>query len=287
MSASLAAISASAPDKVYLVSRVGDDALGRQAREQMSAHRVRADFISTDPRNATGTVTVTLPMDGSPVYCIQQPAAWDAIPATPELTALAPMLDALCFGTLAQRSTVTRRTLRRFVESTRPDCVRVFDINLRAPWWTQEMLPWGCARATILKMNHEEVPQLAQALGVPLRAPVEFANFVLREFPIRLIAITRGANGSLLATHEGIAEHPGIAVKVVDSIGAGDAFTAALVHDFLRGSSLAAMNETANHWGAWVASQRGGMPQILDVLRGEWKGEPETFHFPASRLRSG
>ncbi len=260
MSANLA-IAENSVDTVFLISQVGNDSLGRQAREQMAAHGVQPDFIFIDSELPTGTVTVTLAETG-PTYRVHEPAAWDAIPTTPELTALAPTLDAICFGTLAQRSAVTRRTLREFVEAARMECARVFDVNLRAPYWTQESLEWGCAHASIVKMNEEEVPQLARALAAPTSTPLEFANFLLREFPVKLVAITRGAQGSLLRTREAIEEHPGIPVQVVDSIGAGDAFTAGLTHAFLRGCSLEAIAGQANRRGAWMTTQPGGMPPL-------------------------
>jgi len=256
--ASMAKIAAGSSSTIFLVSRVGDDALGRQAREQMAAHGVAVDPISTDPRLPTGTVAVTLDSVEGPSYSIHRPAAWDAIPSTPELSALATGLDAVCFGTLAQRAAVTRETLRGFVEATGADCVRVFDVNLRPPYWTPEALRWGCERATIVKMNQEEVPLLAEVLAAPLRAPAELADFLLGKFPVKMVAVTRAANGSLLTTRTGVHHHPGIAIDVVDPVGAGDAFTAALVHAWLCGDPLAAIAEQANRWGARVAAQRGG-----------------------------
>ncbi len=263
MSANVArTVSRESAGHVFLVSRVGDDALGRKAREQLSAHNVDPEFISIDPRHPTGAVTVTFTAEGSPAYCIHEPVAWDYMPGIPELFALAPTLDAVCFGTLAQRSDVSRGTLRRFIESTAAGCVRVFDVNLRAPYWTQEALAWGCARSTIVKMNLEEVSQLGHALGASPgeQNPLELAHFLLRRFAIRMVAITRGAEGSLLVTREETHDHAGVPAEVVDPIGAGDAFTAALTYSVLRHLPLALVAEAANRWGAWVAKQHGGMP---------------------------
>jgi fructokinase len=270
MSANFTATSKEMAAAVFLISRVGDDSLGREACQQLATHHVKLDFISTDPQHPTGTVTVTLDAEQSPAYRIHEQAAWDYIPAAPQMAALAPALDAVCFGTLAQRSAVSRETLRSFVESTRVDCVRVFDVNLRAPYWTPETLAWGCARATILKMNLEEVPHVAQALAAPgqQQTPVRLAHFLLRQFPVELIAITRGAKGSLLVTRKETHEHPGVAVELVDSIGAGDAFTAALTHSVLRRCPLPLAAEAANRWGAWAATQRGGMPWMDKHLAG-------------------
>lgn len=285
MSANLAAVAASPSvvsvsqrDEIFLVSCVGDDSLGRQALDELSAHGVRLEHISVDPQHATGNVTVALDTNKGPTYRIEKEVAWDYIPETPQLAALAPTLDVICFGTLAQRSQMTRRTLQRLVETTRSDCVRVFDVNLREPYWTSEELEWGCAHATILKMNDAEIQPLAQVLGPSLKSQtfLQIAHFLHAKFSIELIAITRGAKGSLLVTRETAHDHPGIAVGVVDLIGAGDAFTAALTYSVLHQLPLPVMAEAANRLGAWVASQRGGMPIMNESARHEWKKAVET-----------
>lgn len=263
--AQMSAGTASQPaDEIYLVSRTGDDEFGLQARKQIAANHVRSDHISVDPDHPTGTVAVSLDERTGPAYRIHKNVAWDFIPKTPQLAALAPTLDAVCFGTLAQRSPVSRRTIRSLVEDTRADCLRVFDVNLRAPDWTPEAVLWGCAHATVLKMNLEEVPHVGQAVGASgqEREPLQVAQFLLRQFPIRMVAITRGGEGSLMATREDVLDHPGIAVQLEDTIGAGDCFTAALTYYALRGFSLRVLAEAANRWGAWVATQRGGMPHL-------------------------
>ena len=251
--------------EVFLVSCVGDDPLGIQAREQLVAHRVRPDFIAVDPSRPTGTVEVQLDAERGPRYRICSPVAWDAVRDTPQLTALAPTLDAICFGTLAQRSPVTRATLRSLVKATRPGCLRVFDVNLREPDWTAEAILWGCAHATIFKMNHEEVAHIANAIGAEgQETPLQVAHSLLDQFSIQLVAITRGPHGSLLVTRNAVNDHPAIPVHVVDSIGAGDCFTAALMYFSMHHRPLPILAEAANRWGAWAASQRGGMP-FLDA----------------------
>lgn len=265
LAAMSAALSVATGDQVFLVSRVGQDSLGKQALQELAKHHVQLDYIASDSSHSTGTVTVALSAEAGPTYSIHEGVAWDYIAETPALLALAPTLDAVCFGTLAQRSAVTRKTLRSLVAASKPDCLRVFDVNLREPYWTPEALLWGCTQATILKMNHEEVPHVAQAVDAPAmeQTPLQVARFLLSKFPIQLIAITRGGHGSLLVTRDAAHDHPGIpAVTVVDTIGAGDAFTAALTHYALRRSPLAVLAEAANRWGAWVATQRGGMPYV-------------------------
>ncbi|HEY5256561.1 MAG TPA: PfkB family carbohydrate kinase [Acidobacteriaceae bacterium] len=251
--------------EVFLVSSVGDDPLGQQAQEQLLARRVRPDFVAIDPDLATGTVEVRLDPKLGPLYRIHKPVAWDAVRETPKLAALASMLDAVCFGTLAQRSPITRATLRAVVSATRADCLRVFDVNLRAPDWTAEAIFWGCERATIFKMNAEEVEHIANAVGAEIRdTPLQVAYRLLDQFPIQLVSITRGSRGSLLVSRDAVNDHPGIPTRVVDSIGAGDCFTAALTYFSLHHCPLRILAEAANRWGAWATSQRGGMP-LLDA----------------------
>jgi fructokinase len=251
--------------EVFLASCVGDDPLGIQAQEQLIAHRVHSDFIGVDRRHPTGTVDVLLDANHGPQYRIRENVAWDYIAETSPLSALAPTVDAICFGTLAQRSSITRTTLRALVEATHPDCLRVFDVNLRAPDWTAEAIAWGCAHATLFKMNQEESGRVANAIGSEKQqTPLQVAHSLLDQFPIQLVAITRGPQGSLLVTRDAVNNHPGIPAHVADSIGAGDCFAAALTYSSLLHRPLPVMAEAANRWGAWAASQRGGMP-LLDA----------------------
>ena len=257
--------STAAIGEVFLVTCVGDDPLGQQARQQLIARQVHPEFIAVDRGRPTGTVEVQLDSARGPRYRIHKPVAWDDVRETPQLATLAPILDAVCFGTLAQRSPITRTTLRSLVAATRPQCLRVFDVNLREPDWSAEAIRWGCARATIVKMNDEEVAHVAEAIGAQNRnTPLQVAHSLLDQFPIQLVAITRGPHGSVLVTRNDVADHPGIPTRVVDSIGAGDSFTAGLTYAFLRGHPLPILAEAANRWGAWAASQRGGMP-FLDA----------------------
>ncbi|MHB1937252.1 MAG: PfkB family carbohydrate kinase [Acidobacteriaceae bacterium] len=251
----------SSADEVFLVTSVGDDPLGVQAREQLMAHRVLPDFIAVDRSHPTGTVDVLLDASHGPQYRIRENVAWDYVAETSQVTALAPTLDAICFGTLAQRAPVTRATLRSLVAATRADCLRVFDVNLRPPDWNADAIAWGCAHATILKMNLDEIAHVAHAVGVTQeQTSLQAAHSLLDRFPIHLVAITRGPHGSLLVTREAVHDHPGIPAHVADSIGAGDCFTAALTYCWLRRSCFPVLAEAANRWGAWAASQPGGMP---------------------------
>lgn len=250
-----------------VLSRVGRDELGSEAVEVLNGFPVDTEYLQIDAERETGRVTVAL-KDGQPEYTIHQPAAWDALELSDEWVQLAERADAICFGSLAQRCRQSRMTIQELVAETREDCLRVFDVNLRPPFYTSEVIEESLELASVFKMNDAEVPQVCELLGLSAEGELkDAARRVLREFPeLRLVAITRGGNGSLLVAREEWHEHPGVPAKVADTIGAGDAFTAAMMHYLLRGANLAVVNEAGNRWGAWVASQRGAMPELPDAV---------------------
>jgi fructokinase len=267
-------------NRAVVASRVGADALGAEARSELESLPVESGWLQSDGEYATGTVTVTL-RDGEPEYTIHEPVAWDRLALTPEWVELAHTADAVCFGTLAQRAEVSRETIVGFLDATRRECVRVFDVNLRAPFWSGEVLREGLGRATILKLNAGELRQVLMGMGVcpyPTEAQdddaiLRGARQLLERYPVELVCVTLGGQGSLLVTRKEHHRHYGLAATVKDTVGAGDAFTAALTHYYLEGAPLAVLNEAGNRWGAWVASQVGGMPpmraEILEKVSGE------------------
>jgi len=253
-----------------ILSRIGRDDLGRMAVERLEPLPVDTSFLEIDPVHETGRVTVSF-KDGQPSYTIHQPSAWDFLELSDDWVRLAERADALCFGSLAQRSPQSRQTIQMLAAQTPSSCVRVFDVNLRAPFFSAEVIQESLELCTVVKMNDAELPQVLGLLGLPTddHAPQEWlrlgAERLLDEFPtLDLVAITRGADGSLLVRRGEWHEHSGIPVEVADAIGAGDAFTAAITHYLLRGADLATLSEAGNRWGAWVAAQSGGMPPLPD-----------------------
>lgn len=261
-----------------ILSRIGRDDLGRQAVSVLDPMPVDTENLQIDPVHETGRVTVEL-QNGQPSYVIHQPAAWDFLELTDDWVRLAERVDAICFGSLAQRSLESRQTIQTLAAQTSSKCVRVFDVNLRAPFYSSEVVQESLELATVMKLNDTEMPVVLGLLGLPAGeagdpgALRSGADRVLAEFPtLRMVAVTRGAHGSLLVTREAWHEHPGIRTTVVDTIGAGDAFTAAMTHYLLRGggvdgNGLATLNEAGNRWGAWVASQQGAMPALSEQIR--------------------
>ncbi|MCU1302897.1 MAG: carbohydrate kinase [Candidatus Sulfotelmatobacter sp.] len=246
-------------DKGIPASRIGNDSLGDEALERLANLGLSADFVQRDPIHPTGTVKVEIE-SGQPRFDIAQPVAWDFMDWTSQWHELAREADAVCFGSLAQRSEQSRSTIRRFVNATRPQAVRVFDVNLRQSFYSTQVLSESMTLATIVKLNHEELPKIMHLFGLENRGEKEAALSLLSAHGLRLVCLTRGDAGSLLVSADECSEHLGVKVKVADTVGAGDAFTAALVHGYLRGTPLAQINETANRVGAWVASQSGATP---------------------------
>jgi fructokinase len=255
-----------------IATRIGTDPLGREAMAFLKTTPLDTRYIQEDFSRVTGTVTVALEQ-GEPRYTIHEPVAWDFLEFTPHWLALAEQADAVCFGTLAQRSPASRRTIESFLHETRPECVRVFDVNLRAPFFTPEIVEQSLELATIFKLNADEMPQVLSLLGFPDSEGItpDFllngARQIIDQFPVQLVAITLGAQGSLLITRKEVDRHPGYPAKIVDAVGAGDAFTAALTHYYLRGAALSQLNAAGNRWGAWVASRAGAMPALAEAER--------------------
>jgi fructokinase len=243
-----------------VASRIGNDLLGGEALRRLAALGVTTGFIQNDTVHATGTVQVQVDHAGQPKFEIAEGVAWDFMEWTADWQRLAAEANAICFGSLAQRSVGSRTTIRHFLERAGNKAVRVFDVNLRQTYFSEEVLTQSMKLADIVKLNHEELPRILQLFGMDHRDEIASADALMERHNLKLICVTRGCRGSLLIGQTGLNEHPGYRIQVADAIGAGDAFTAGLVHEYMRDSTLPEMNETANRVGAWVSSQIGAMP---------------------------
>ena len=251
-----------------MASSVGIDDLGNRALDELHGHGVDTRCV-TQINRPTGRVDVTLDASGSASYVFAVDTAWDNLEWSNDLESLAVRADAVCFGTLGQRGAASREVIRRFLRATRPDCLRVFDINLRPPFWSEEVVLQSLELADLLKLNDAELSVLAGMLGLHggERAVLEQLPGL---YPLELVALTRGAKGSLLLSRDGeCSELPGNTTDVVDTVGAGDAFTAALVLGRLDQRPLAEINRWANRVAAYVCSQPGATPHFPDSLRFE------------------
>jgi fructokinase len=247
-------------DKGIVASRVGSDALGRSAGRRLERLGLRTSYLQIDDFLATGTVKVSVDAKGQPSFEIADAAAWDFLEWSTAWQSLAEQADAVCFGSLAQRSPQSRETIHLFLKAMRANATRVLDVNLRQKFYSAETLSESAQLADIIKLNHDELPAVVRLLGVPFHDEESAAQWLRHTYGSKLVCVTRGAKGSLLVGEYAMDEHPGCAVEVVDTVGCGDAFTAALVYHYLRGASLSTMNEAANRMGAWVASHAGATP---------------------------
>ncbi len=249
-------------NRAVVASRIGSDHLGREVRDSLLRSGITDQFLQTDPEHSTGTVNVQVDSAGQPKFEIADNAAWDFLSWTDLWQALAESAHAVCFGSLAQRSEISRRTMLDFLDATKPEALRVFDVNLRQSFYSAEIVLESVKRANVVKLNHEEVPRVRELLAIDNSDEMAFCREVLQKFHLQLVCVTRGADGSLLCDRNNTDEHPGFRIQIKDTVGAGDAFTAALVHELLRGATLAQMNDLANRMGAWVASSSGAMPPL-------------------------
>jgi fructokinase len=243
-----------------LVSRVGTDELGHTAQRQLADHGVDISCLQVDPDHPTGSTTVSLSNEGVAKYSITENVAWDHLQWTPELPELAAQAEAVCFGTLAQRSLATRDTVTRFLEHTTSTCLKVLDVNLRPPFFDSVLLRKSLQQANVLKLSQEELAEVLRACSLPPQADEQAAQALRQHLDLQLVCITRGRGGSVMDSANQTVTHPGLNATVVDTIGAGDAFTATLAIQLVAGHPLEQVSQAANAVSAWIVSQAGAMP---------------------------
>lgn len=244
-----------------IASRIGDDSNGKEILQLIANKQVDISFLQIDSEKSTGIVNVKLE-NGQPNYEIVENVAWDVLELSDDWKELAETCDAVCFGSLAQRNLVSRSTIQSFVSLTNPNCLRVFDVNLRQNYYSKEILETSLNLANIVKMNHEELPIIVEMFDVAGVNQIEQAQNLGQKFDLNAICITRGGNGSLLVDEQNFVEDTGVKVEIADTIGAGDAFTAAMTNGILRNWDLKKINAEANKIGAFVASKTGAMPEF-------------------------
>lgn len=245
----------------HVVSSVGIDREGEEICQVLDQLGLNRSFVQRTSRYPTGTVTVKLDLSGVPDYTIHENVAWDHIEMDYGLEALAGEVDAVCFGSLAQRSRVSKETIWRFLELTRGDCLRVFDINLRQDFYERENILKSLDYASVLKLNEEELPIVAGYLGCKGDAE-GILQQIKERFSLQLIAYTKGANGSILLGNNEISHAEVPRVEVVDTVGAGDSFTAILVAGLLNGLPLHEAHTAATEIAAYVCSRKGATPGL-------------------------
>ena len=241
----------------WAVSAVGDDSLGREILDLVASKGLHSMIAVTD--KPTGTVQVELDARGVPTYNIMEDVAWDNIPFTPEMEELAKRADAVCFGSLVQRMN-SRPSVMRFIRAMRPDALKVFDINLRQHYYSCEVLEESLMLADILKINDEEIRIVAGLFGLSDDA-VTACRELIETFDLKLVILTKGPEGSEVITADKVIPQGVDDVEIVDTVGAGDSFTAAFTVAYLRGDSLADAQRLASETASYVCSRKGAMPE--------------------------
>ena len=258
------------------ISAIGDDELGEEIVETFE--KVDLRYVLPRVEQPTGTVMVTLDDKGIPQYDICLGVAWDNIPLTDEMLDIARNAEAICFGSLAQRSETSRRTIHAFLDAAPRTAMKVFDINLRQRWYTAEVIAESLNRANVLKINDEELDVVAtMLLGIPtipgklIAEDPEKTRLVCRDliakYNLKMLILTCGAIGSYVFTEDEESYISTPKVVVADTVGAGDSFTATFVARMLQGKSIREAHENAVQVSAFVCTQNGAMPELPDNLK--------------------
>ena len=251
-------------DNTIAVSALGEDKLADETIEALREHGLN-DLLPRVPY-PTGTVQVQLDEQGIPTYDIKENVAWDNIPFDDDIAEIARNCRAVCFGSLAQRNVVSRETIQKFLDATPADCMKIFDINLRQQFYTQEILRESFQRCNILKINDEALVLIGRMFGYPGLDIENKCWLILGKYNLDMLVLTCGTNGSYVFTpgHVSFQETP--KVKVADTVGAGDSFTGSFVGSILNGKSVPEAHRTAVQVSAYVCTQNGAMPTYPEEL---------------------
>ena len=251
--------------EAWVVSAIGNYALADETiaaleRNGLNLEMPRVDF-------PTGMVDVALDEEGVATYDIKAGSAWDNIPFTPQIQALAERCRAVCFGSLSQRSEVSRQTVYRFLDAVPEDCLRVFDINLRQNFYTKNVICESLRRCDILKINDEELVEIARMFGYPGLDLENKCWLIIGKYNLKMLILTCGANGSYVFSEGKMSYVETPKVAVADTVGAGDSFTGSFIASILKGLSIPEAHHRAVEVSAYVCTQNGAMPVLPDRLK--------------------
>lgn len=247
------------------VSAIGNDKLGEDTIAEMNGKHLNHIFPSVP--YPTGSVQVSLDEKGVPAYDIKENVAWDNIPFTNEIESVARNCQAVCFGSLAQRNTVSRNTIRKFIESTPSGCIRIFDINLRQNFYTSNVIRDSLEHCNILKINDEEIILVSRMFNYDSSNIENVCRTIMEDFSLEMVILTCGTKGSYIFTKGGVSFMPTPKVNVADTVGAGDSFTGSFCAAILRGLPVAEAHKKAVEVSAYVCTQNGAMPEIPESMK--------------------
>ncbi len=243
-----------------VISAVGNDKLGEDLLTALETLKINCEYIQHNSFK-TGTVTVTLNEKGQPKYVIHENVAWDNTVFNAQIKSRLNDLDAVCFGSLGQRNQVSASTIQELLKAVKPNCLKVFDINLRQHFYSSEIILQSLQFADILKLNDEELPVLAAYFGITGDVKQQLTQIITR-FNLKYIVYTLGEKGSIIMGNDEYSFLESPKVEVADTVGAGDSFTAVIVAGLLKGISLHEIHKTASQTAAYVCTQKGATPKI-------------------------
>ncbi len=247
-----------------VISAIGRDALGDELLKTLNELNINDQYIQKN-EFPTSTVTVKLDSHGHPDYTIHEQVAWDHIRWTPSMREVAGDLDAVCFGSLAQRENESATSILSLITSVRPDCLKVFDINLRQRYYNQETILRSIIHSDVLKLNDDELPVVAGYTGIAGDVDSQLGQLV-RLFDLKYIVYTMGSKGSIIVCPDDYSLIEAPKVLVADSVGAGDAFTAVFIAGILNGFPLDRVHRKATEIAAMVCTQKGATPRLPTVI---------------------
>ncbi len=254
----------------YAVSAIGKDDLGEEIRRTLAGREL--NLLAEEVPFPTGTVQVSLDAQGVPQYEIREGVAWDNIPFTERLLQLAKKTKVVCFGSLAQRNGVSRSTIKAYLDALPVDALKVFDINLRQQFYTRQVLEDSLRCSDVLKINDEEVAAIGCLWGWENKTEQDVCRSLLCDYDLRMVVMTCGTQGSYVFTSADCSFLPTPQVEVVDTVGAGDSFTAAFIASLLYGKNMYEAHRLAVDVSAYVCTCQGGMPTLPEELKRRVKG---------------
>ena len=246
------------------ISALGEDRLGDETIAAIEEQGL--NYMMPRVPYPTGTVQVTLDDEGIPAYDIKENVAWDNIPFTDEMKAVAQNCRAVCFGSLAQRNVVSRETIKKFLSATPDDCMKIFDINLRQNFYTKEVIDDSLHLCNVLKINDEELVVIGRMFGYPGLDMQDKCWLLLGKYNLDILVLTCGVNGSYVFTPGSMSFYETPKVEVADTVGAGDSFTGTFCACILKGKSVADAHRIAVDASAFVCTQKGAMPKLPDTI---------------------
>lgn len=248
------------------VTRIGDDDLGTEVLSRFEQMKLPRETVQVDLARPTGTVGITLDEKGVPHYTFAEDAAWEQLEATGVALQAVGSAHAVCFGTLGQRSEVSRTAIQRLVGAAPADALKILDLNLRLDFYSRELIEQSMRLSNVLKLNDEELTVLTEMFSLEgdVRRRIEW---FARAFDLEAVVMTRGSSGSLIYQDGSWSEMSSPSVRVADTVGAGDAFAAAVTMGLLARMSLRETHEIATELAAYVCTQHGATPPLPEVFR--------------------